>query len=407
MANLRPFKAARPVPDKVHLVASRSYVSYSRVKLRDKLEYNPYSFIHIINPEFGQKSISKPNTRARFRKVRERYESFLREGIFLREEQACFYLYRQWHDKYSHTGIIAGVSADDYLEGHVKIHEHSLAARESMFKEYLDETNFNAEPVLLTFKDSGNFHELLRPVMLEQALYDFTTADKVRHQLWKIELPERISQIQDYFKLVPNLYIGDGHHRCASSVLLASDRKSKGIDDAAGYFMSYLVPSSDISIHPFHRLVTDLGTYSEKSFLEKLQSHFDVKLCSKMSLPVARRHFSLYLEGHWYSLDLSAEKTPENLTDAQVLTDLILAPLLQIVDLRHDQRISFLGGSDRAMEAQSLVDKGQFKAAFLLFPVSPDELMAVSDRNEMMPPKSTWVQPKLRSGLTIYELDRN
>lgn len=406
MAKLRPFKAARPVADKVHLVATRSYVNYSATKLRAKLEYNPYSFIHIINPEFGKKIKSKPNTRERFRMVRERYERFFTEGIFIREQEDSFYIYRQLHESYSHTGIIAGVSVDDYMEGHVKIHEHTLAARESMFKEYLDETDFNAEPVLLTFPDNGSFHDLLNPELSKPTLNDFSTTDRVRHQLWKISDPQIISSIQAFFQEVPNLYIGDGHHRCASSVLLAKERRAKGITGASDYFMSYLVPEGDISIHPFHRLIKDLGNYTELSFLDALIKRFDLKAYSMMEIPAKRRQFSIYLNYRWYGIDMSDMNIPQHLTDAQVLTDYILAPILNITDLRNDQRISFLGGSDNALLAKQMVDKDQYKAAFILFPVLPAELMAVSDRNEMMPPKSTWVEPKLRSGLTIYELDR-
>jgi len=406
MANLQPFKAARPVADKVHLVATRSYVSYSASKLRDKLEYNPYSFIHIINPEFGKKIKSKPNTRERFKMVRERYEGFFSEGIFIRDKEDSFYIYRQLHESYSHTGIIAGVSVDDYLAGHVKIHEHTLAARESMFKDYLNETDFNAEPVLLTFPDDGSFHAMLNPELSKATLNDFSTADRVRHQLWKISEPNIIAGIQRYFQKVPNLYIGDGHHRCASSVMLAKERRAKGITGASDYFMSYLLPESDISIHPFHRLIKELGNYTELSFIDALIKRFDLKAFSMMEIPEKRRQFSLYLNNRWYGIDMTQMNIPENLTDAQVLTDYILAPILQIEDLRNDQRISFLGGADNALVAQQMVDKHQYKAAFLLYPVLPSELMAVSDRNEMMPPKSTWVEPKLRSGLTIYELDR-
>lgn len=409
MAELRPFPAVRPAPDKVHLVASRSYVTYTPLKLRDKLEYNPYSFIHIINPEYREKRKTRPNSPERFKKVKKRYDEFLQEQTLIREDRPAYYIYRQLHAGHSHTGIIAAVAVDDYLQGHIRIHEQTIGPREEVFREYLDCTDFNAEPVLLTFPDYESLHELILPWTTSSPLYDFSTADRVRHQLWAVQEEAKIEAIGEFFAHVPLLYIADGHHRSASSVRLAEERRKKEHDPQAAwnYFMAYILPSRDLLIHPFHRLVTEIGHYRSEDFLRALEKDFEINKLQSGAAPDERRSFHLYLEDSWYKLSF---RHPGNIhleeTDAQLLTDTVLKPLLGIEDLRHDSRVSFLGGENRIQELENLVNKGVYKAAFALYPVSIGELIALSDRHISMPPKSTYIEPKLRSGLTIFELNR-
>lgn len=408
MATIRPFKAVRPVPDKVHLVASRSYVSYSPYKLRDKLEYNPYSFIHIINPEFGQKKKSRPNSDKRFFKVRQRYDDFLKDGVYQKDAEASYYIYRQIHHGHQHTGVICGVSCDDYIDGKVKIHEQTLGPREEVFKKYLELTNFNAEPVLLTFEDDDSLHGLIETWTDQRPEYDFTTADKVRHQLWQIKNDAQINALSDFFKNVPHLYIADGHHRCASSVLLAQEKRkrSENPEGLWNYFMAYILPSKDLLIHPFHRLISNLGVFEDTDFLQELKENFNVEKLNGPAIPASQRQFCMYLENTWYNLSLKENyQVPAEETDAQLLTDTVLKPLLKIIDVRHDERLSFLGGEDKTLQLKDKVDKGWYAAAFVLHPVTFKELKAVSDAGLTMPPKSTYIEPKLRSGLTIFELD--
>jgi uncharacterized protein (DUF1015 family) len=404
MAIIKPFRAVRPVADKVHLVASRSDMSYSSQTVRDELEHNPYTFIHIVHPEHGKKFRSKPNSAERFHEVKERYNRFLQEGTLIREDAPRFYLYRQIHDAHSHTGIIAAVSAQEYIDGHVKVHEHTLEKREHVFKEYLDITNFNAEPVLLTFRDEYRFHDLIRNCLLEKPVYDFTSTDHVRHQLWTVNNPEEESNIYSFFGGIDSLYIADGHHRCASSVLLAKERNSTKGENASGYFMAYLVPSADLLIQPFHRLVAGLTQQESEKLLHDLSAVCELRPCIGMEAPRHRRSIGVFVGDRWLMADFSKCGIDENLTDAALLTEMILSPLLGIQDLRNDPRISFSGGSNKIPHVEAEVRAGKFQIAFTLFPVACDELMAVSDRGEIMPPKSTWVEPKLCAGLTIYEL---
>jgi len=408
MASIRPFKAVRPVPDKVHLVATRSYVTYSPTKLRDKLDYNPYSFIHIINPEFGHRRKSRPNSDKRFIKVRQRYDAFIDEGVYQKDENPSYYVYRQIHHGHQHTGVICGVACDDYIDGKVKIHEQTLGPREEIFKKYLEMTHFNAEPVLLTFPDEDKLHNLLQPWTEQRPVYDFSTADKVRHQLWQIDEESKLQSLKHFFAGIPELYIADGHHRCASSVLLAQEKRKRheNQDGLWNFFMAYILPSKDLLIHPFHRLISNLGVYKVADFLAELNHGFEVIKLDGPAVPAAQRQFCMYLESNWYNLSLkNAVDVPVEETDSQLLTDTVLKPLLQILDIRHDERLSFIGGEDKALELKAKVDKGWYAAAFILHPVTFDELKAVSDAGLTMPPKSTYIEPKLRSGLTIFELD--
>lgn len=408
MANIRPFRAVRPVPDKVHLVASRSYVTYTPAKLRDKLEYNPYSFIHIINPEHGQRRKSRPNSDSRFEKVRKRYHDFIEQGVFLKEENPSYYVYRQIHHGHQHTGIIAGVAVDDYLNGNIRIHEQTLGPREEVFRRYLRITNFNAEPVLLTFEDKDSLHQLLEPWTEIRPEYDFSTTDKVRHQLWAISDEDKLNALKEFFGSIPTLYIADGHHRSASSVIFAQEKRKVQPDPKAAwnYFMAYILPSNDLLIHPFHRLLTTLESYDDKYFIEALEERFEITKLDGPSIPTQKRQFGMYLDSKWYSLCLrDPEQFSEDSTDAQLLTDTVLKPLLGIIDIRHDDRVSFIGGEDKVLELKSKVDKGWHAAAFILHPASFEDLKRVSDKHLTMPPKSTFIEPKLRSGLTIFELD--
>lgn len=410
MARIRPFRAVRPTADKVHLVASRSYVTYTPAKLKDKLDYNPYSFIHIINPEHRQRRKSRPNSDKRFHKVREKYHQFMDEGVFFKDEKPSFYIYRQIHHGHSHTGIISGVAVDDYLQGDICIHEQTLGPREEVFRRYLDITGFNAEPVLLTYEEEDDaLDRILEPWMEAVPLYDFSTTDKARHQLWRLDEEHQINKLTEFFSEVKKLYIADGHHRSASSVLLAQEKREKGESPTAlwNYMMAYILPSHDLLMHPFHRLVRTLEMFDEGGFIEALREHFIVELMDGPAIPSQRRQFCLYLDGRWYNAMLKKGSNVFNdeETDAQMLTDVILKPLLDIIDIRHDDRVDFVGGEDKILELKSKVDRGWFAAGFILHPANFEDMKRVCDAGQTMPPKSTYIEPKLRSGLTIFELN--
>lgn len=411
MARLAPFKAIRPERDKVHLVASRSYMSYGRRELREKLDANPFSFIHIINPEYSTRKETKPNTRARFKKVRQRFEDFVMEGTFVQDKKPAYYIYRQTHSEMSFTGVIAGVSIDDYLENRMKKHEHTLTRRERMFTNYLEETGFNAEPVLLTYPHREEIDEWVAQNILDRPEFEFTTTDRVKHELWPINDRSTIRQLTRAFQNVESTYIADGHHRSASSALLGQ-RKRKQLGEYSGnepfnYVMALLIPDHEMLIRPFHRLLRDLNGHSVESLLDELSKTFIVE-DSNSKARLTRHQMKLYVDGAWYLCKIRKEKlkneSPVAHLDPWLLDKLALEPVWGISDLKTDKRASYIGGEIKPRELSDLVDSGKYAAIFEMHPVSTEQLMSVADAGESMPPKSTWVEPKLRSGLTMFSL---
>ncbi len=398
MATIKPFRAIRPTVDKVHLVASRSYISYNKRALEAKLASNPYSFIHIINPEFGKEKTAKPNSKELFLKIKKRFNEFVEEGIFIKDQSPNFYVYEQIKNGKSIIGIIALASAIDYGKGSIKKHEQTLTKRENLFCEYLRVCDIHAEPVLLSYPDHDWLKSFMENVKNERPEYDFSTTNRVRHRLWLVQKTEDISKIESSFKEVESLYIADGHHRSASSYLLSQHNNLKE-NHPYNYFLSYLVPESELQIFEFNRLVKDLNNLSENEFLNRLEDHFSVEEKKAPFKPKEKGELSLYLSDKWFSL---ARKDKGEELDADILNRYILNPLLNIVDLRNDKRVSFVGGENASEKMKEAVDSKKFKAAFGLFPISIAELKNIADNNLIMPPKSTYIEPKLRSGLTIY-----
>lgn len=399
MAIVKPFKAVRPTRDKVHLVASRSYVSYSTPQLRRKLEENPFSFLHIIHPDYSTRRLHKAaDLDERFKMVRTKYEQFLEEEILQRDETPCYYIYRQIKNGHPFTGIIGAVAVQDYLDGKVKVHEQTIAKREETFTRYLDQTNINAEPVLLMSAFSSSLEEVFVKYLEQRPEYDFTTTNKVRHQLWVIADAKDVKTVESAYAAMPALYIADGHHRSASSARLFQQRHGKGAHE---YCLSYILDEATVRIYEFNRIVRDLNGMSADAFLDLLKKEFYVHEAPANYRPGQKGEFSMYLQKHWYSLNL---KHHTNALDAQVLSDKVLGPLLNITDLRRDKRISFLEGPRGLDTLRNMVDKNKDGAAFGLFPVTIQELKSIADAGLSMPPKSTWVEPKLRSGLVVYEL---
>jgi len=411
-AKIIPFKAIRPVRDKVHLVATRPYYSYTKQILTAKLIHNPYSFIHIINPEFKKSDKTKPNTIERFEKVRGKYAEFCNKGIFCQDQKTSFYLYRQTTAEQEFVGLIAGASVEEYKSGQIKIHEQTLPNREETFKMYLDVCGFNAEPVLLAHKDKEDLTDIYLDIMLNRPEYEYTSTDKVKHELWIVSEPAIIKNITDGFNKIKNLYIADGHHRSSSSALLGEMRCAANPDhkgnERYNYFMAFLISENLLKIYDYNRLVSDLNGLSADEVLEKLRINFNIKKARKRFKPREKSEFSMFLNGQWYQLNLNnatpSSANPAEHLDSRILSKLVLGPILGITDIQNDPRISFLNGKSGMQGLEKKVNKGLAQIAFGLYPVSVRDLMHVADTNNMMPPKSTYIEPKLRSGLTIYEL---
>jgi pyridoxal phosphate enzyme (YggS family) len=405
MTLIRPFAAIRPTRDKVHLVASRSYVSYSVKELREKLKGNPFTFLHVIHPDLGSRKVHKTTGNARHKLVREAYEQFKEEQVFLRDEQPQYYIYRQIKNGHPFTGLLAAVAIEEYLNGNILIHEHTLSRRESTFTEYLGETAINAEPVLLFHPDHEGVSRLLEQIMQSRPEYDFTTTNKVHHQLWCIDKESDIDQLTAWYGDIPKLFIADGHHRCASSAALYKKWNEEGrIHDEnhpATRFLAFILAESNMRIYPFSRLIRDLSGVSHNKLMNEIGWHFHIRKSDEPVTPSSKGVFGMYLGGGWYELELIRQGAQ---LDADILYEKILSPVLKIGDQKKDQRIAYMEGPRGVEALEKEVNSGRYAMAFTMCPVQVDELKHVAEAGECMPPKSTWVEPKLRSGLVVHEL---
>jgi len=412
MAQIIPFKAVRPTRDKVSLVAARSYQSYTKEQLESRLRDNPFSFLHIVNP--GYKYDREISGEARYNLVRNRYLEFIEDGIFIQDENPCYYVYKIVdREKQEFNGIVAATSAVDYENDVIKRHEDTIQHREIIFKEYLKTVGFNAEPVLLTYPDNDFIASIIEDTQKERAEFEFTTTYRDTHYLWKVDDKTLVENIRNEFEQMKTIYIADGHHRTASSYLLYRDLKAnnpnhKG-DEHYNFFMSYLIPESDLRIHEFNRVVKDLNGLSKEEFLIHLDTLYRIENRGKMPYkPSKKHHFSMYLDGEFYSLYLRKTsytiETSLDALDAQILYKTILQPILGIQDLRNDDRISYINGKKDIVNMKDSVDSGFYKVGFGMVPVNIDEMKHIADDGLKMPPKSTFIEPKLRSGVTIYEI---
>lgn len=412
MAIVKPFSAIRPTRDKVSLVASRSYLSYDEDTLMEKLEHNPYTFLHIINPDYSEQG-AEVKGKAKYPLVKDKFHHFQEEGIFMQDEKPHFYLYQQEKGNITFTGIICASSVDDYLNGNIKIHEQTIARREEMFKDYLDSTGFNAEPVLLTYPDHPTVDNTLNKYLDQRPEYEFTTTNRAVHRLWLIQEQEDCSTIQEAFKGVDALYIADGHHRSASSALLCQQRRKENPtytgEESFNYCMSYLIPESQLRILDFNRLVSDLNGLSKESLISAIAKTYSITEVSADFTPTKKDEIGMYLAGQWYALTAKEESFDRancvEKLDPAILSKNILSPVLGIHDLRTDKRIAFVDGTLGKKALEEAVDSGNYALAFALKPIGVEQLKEVADARESMPPKSTYIEPKLRSGLLIYSID--
>lgn len=411
MSIIKPFRAFRPAKDKVHLVASRPVDFYSRSQLQSKLAENSYSFLHVVKPEFGSDKKLKPGSPEQLSLIRKKFDSFCEKGYLIQDRSPSFYLYRQIQPEGSFTGIIAGAPVDEYLQGSIKKHEQTLTKKEETLKNYLSVCNFNAEPVSLTYPADPVIDQITSHYTENhQPVYDFTTTDHNRHQVWIVNAPYDVVTLQQRFRNIPSIYIADGHHRSASSARLAVEKRASGKysgKEGFNYFMGIYFPDHQLKIYDYNRVIRDLGDYTKDSFLNKLEPFFKIsKKGTSIYKPGTLHNFSLYLDGEWFSLETRKSvyegKGASAGLDAAILSDEILAPLLGIKDLRNDNRVSFVAGTKGMEGIQNMVEKKKMKAGFGLFPVSFEQLREVADANETMPPKSTWIEPKLRNGLIVY-----
>ncbi len=413
MAKVVPFKAVRPTRAIVGLVASRPYQSYTVDEREGRMDYNPYTFLHIVNP--GYKYDQVITGEERYKLVKNRYSEFKEDHIFITDDKPSFYVYKivNRHNQ-TFNGIIAATSAEDYEKDIIKKHEDTILSREETFKSYLKTVGFNAEPVLLTYPDNAKIAKVIKEAQNKHAEYEFTMTYKDTHYLWKIDDESMIKSIEDEFEKMDTIYIADGHHRSASSYLLYQEEKAKNPNhngtESYNFFMSYLIPESDLVIHEFNRLIKDLNGLTKEEFLIQLDASFRIENRGNSPyVPSKPHHFSMYLDGDFYSLYLRKAtyefSTSLDELEAQILYKTILKPILGINDLRNDNRIDYshTHGKEEIVNIKGSVDSGDYKVGFGMCPATINQMKQIADDGLKMPPKSTYILPKLRSGITIYE----
>jgi len=403
MAIVRPFKAIRPTRDKANLVATRSYLSYSDETLKEKLEHNPFTFLHIINPNYKDKI--KQKGKNKFNAVKAKFNDFKEAGFLITEDTDTFYIYQQTNENQTFEGIIGATAVADYLSGNIKKHEHTITAREKMFESYLDTTGFNAEPVLLCHQKNTAITTLIQDYKATRAEYEFATTDKTIHKLWLVNSTKDINTITNSFASIDNLYIADGHHRSASSALLAQNSTKKNSE----YFMSLLIDENQLNIINFNRLIKHTNGLTSYELIAEIEKSYTVIEKGSMPYsPTLTDEISMYLIGAWYSLVAIPTNIKQDCVsklDPAILSNNILAPILNITDEKTNKNISFEAGTTPLSIIINKIDSGEYAVAFILKPIPISALKEVADNNRFMPPKSTYIEPKLRSGLTIYPLD--
>ena len=417
MAIVKPFKGIRPAADKVHLVTSRSVDHYGQEEIRQKLDTNPYSFLHVIKPDVPVGSNIKHGSNEYLKHIKKEYTRFISDKTLVQDKSEAFYIYQQIKKDVTFTGIIGCASIDDYFNQVIKIHEQTLTDREDKLKTYLETCDFNAEPVCMSYPDNIKINHLITSIIQNNTpTYHFTTTDTVQHKIWVVDSKEDINTICAQFENIPAIYIADGHHRTASSALLGKSKREELSSytgkEGFNYFMCIFFPESQLKIVDFNRVVKDLNGLSENDLLNKLAENFTVeKKGASVYKPTQLHNFSMYLNHKWYSL--TANKTirddsnPVGILDASILTKHILNPLLGIEDLKTSKRIYFISGIKGMETLQKEVDSEKAKVAFGLYPATMKQVKDIADAHQSMPPKTTWVEPKLRSGLVIFSLADN
>jgi len=412
---MKPFMGYRPPAEYVKQVASRPYDVLNSEEARKEVTGNPHSFLHVVKPEVDLEEDVDLHSEKVYRKAKENLGKLISDGFFVRDDKEVFYVYAQTMNGKTQYGIVGCSSVDDYMEGVIRKHELTRPDKEEDRMNHIRVTNFNAEPVFFAYPDHAGIDAIVEKVIQAPPVYDFVTDDEVGHHFWMISEDRDIEEIVRIFRNdIPSTYVADGHHRTAAAALVGNERKKQNSDhkgdEEYNYFLSVNFPASQLTIIDYNRVVTDLNDLTPKQFLGELDKGFEVKqIGQEIFKPDEPHTFSMYLEGNWFSLKAKPatynDDDPIGCLDVTILSDQVLGPVLNITDLRKSNRIDFVGGIRGLEELRRLVDQGRMEVAFALYPVSMKQLMDIADNGLIMPPKTTWFEPKLRSGLVIHSLD--
>lgn len=417
MKLIKPFRGLRPRRELAAKVASHPYDVLNREEAFELAKDNPLSFLHINKPEVDMPTSVDVHDASVYAKGRENLDRFQAEGTLKQDNEETLYVYKQVMGEHEQVGLVAVASVDAYDKGLIKKHEFTRPVKEDDRVNHMVALDAQVGPVFLTYKAQAEVDALIAKVTATEPRYDFDAEDGTRHVFWVIEDVTLSADIEAAFSSIEHLYVADGHHRSAAASRVKNLYQKKNPnhtgEEAYNYFLVVLFPDNQMQILDYNRIVKDLNGADSAAFLDKLGTYFDIEKCDlDAAKPTTARDFGLYLDKHWYRLRSNAkllsqidESDPVSSLDVSILQDTVFTPLLNIVDQRTDKRVDFVGGIRGLKELEKRVNSGEWAAAFALYPTSIESLMAIADAGEVMPPKSTWFEPKLKSGLVVHKLD--
>ncbi len=413
MPLIRPITGLRPAPGRAEEVAAPPYDVMNADEARQMVRDRPWSFLHISRPEVDLPEGTDPYAPEVYAKARENLDHMLAEGVLARDTQPCFYVYRLTMGSHRQTGLVAAASIEAYDADRIKKHEFTRPVKEDDRVRQIDALNAQTGPVFLVHPSSPEIDTILARRAADTPEVDVTAADGVRHELWSLSDPAENERLTALFDALPSLYVADGHHRSAAASRVAASRKADNArhsgEESYNYFLAVVFPHDQMQILDYNRVVRDLHGLDEKEFMARVAVPFKVEPSDQPVRPARSAEFGMYLDGRWYRLTLDPARIPWDdpvaRLDVSLLTDNLIEPILGIVDQRRDNRIDFVGGIRGLKGLEQRVDSGEMKLAFSLFPTTMEALMAVADAGEVMPPKSTWFEPKLADGLVSHVLD--
>ncbi|QRN85205.1 DUF1015 domain-containing protein [Clostridia bacterium] len=413
MSLVKPFMAVRPKEGKESAVASLPYDVMNRKEAKEMAGDNKDSFLHIVRAEIDVDDSVSQYDDSVYAKGKENLDKMISEGILVQDEKPCFYVYQQVMDGRTQTGLVACCSIDEYLSNSIKKHEFTREAKEIDRIKHFDACDANTAPIFLTYRNNEKINAIIAAWVKKDAMYDFVSEDGIGHKVWKIDDADVIAELDQLFAGVDNLYIADGHHRSASAAKVGLKRREANPnytgDEEFNRFLAVIFPDNDLYVMDYNRVVKDLNGNSKDEFMSLVKEKFNVAVSDQEGpyKPDAKHKYGMYLDGKWYVLEAKEgsfdAQHPVKSLDSAILQDNLLNPILGIGDPRTDERIDFIGGIRGLEELERRVSE-DMEVAFSMFPTSIKDLMKVADAGEVMPPKSTWFEPKLRSGLFVHKL---
>jgi uncharacterized protein (DUF1015 family) len=415
MAILKAFKGFRPPAHLVKQIAARPYDVLNSAEAMVEAEGNPYSLLHITKPEIDFPAGTDEHIEEVYQKAKENFDSFIKEGWLVQDEKECLYIYAQTMNGKTQYGLVGAAGVEDYMNGIIKKHELTRPDKEEDRMKHVRVNNANIEPVFFSYRAVPEIDTIVADVVKNNApIYDFVADEGFGHHFWVIDNEDTVAQLLELFEKVPATYVADGHHRTAAAALVGNEKKNNNPNHTGkeeyNYFLAVHFPDNQLQIIDYNRVVKDLNGLTPSEIIEQLLKYFVVvEHGTNLYKPCCLHNFSMYLDGKWYSLsaknDTYNDNDPIGVLDVTILSKSVLEPIFNIKDLRTDKRIDFVGGIRGLGELQKRVDSGEMKVAFALYPVSMKQLLDIADTNNIMPPKTTWFEPKLRSGLVIHTLD--